>query len=347
VNNQGVDHYEAALSLLKQLQVEYRNARRELQQVSSRFNIREILTSQRLVQAMRQFDNGNNNLFNISSRQAQPEQIYPQGDTPVNPTWNQSSPLLQIYCLGPFQVRINQKIIETWKSIKAKSLYIYLITQQGRPVSKDILMDVFWPGFSPSLANNSLKTAVRLLRQTFSSAYIKESDFTWIKYQSGHYMVNMDVNIWLDVMQFEQHWNTGKQLEKDHKLDEAIVEYEAAEALYHGDYLEENLYEDWTSLRREALKDIYLTILNKLAMYSMEKDNYYDCINNCQKILARDPCREDAYRLIMRCYSRLGQRNRAIAWYNLCKTVIMKELNVSPDQYTVVLYNSLFDNKSI
>jgi LuxR family maltose regulon positive regulatory protein len=345
VNNQGIDHYEAALLLLKQLQVEYQNAREELQEVSSRFNVYEVMTNRKLLQAMKQFDSGGRKFISTNFHQAQLKQALPPEDASVK--GRQSGQLIQVYCLGPFRVRVNQKTIETWKSTKAKSLFIYLITQQGKPVSKDILMELFWPGFAPSLANNSLKTAVRLLRQTFSSAYVGGSDCIWIKYQNGHYMVNTDVNIWLDVVQFEYHWNTGKQLEKDQKLDEAINEYKAAESLYCGDYLEENLYEDWTSLRREALKDIYLTILNKLATYSMEKDNYYDCITNCQKILTKDPCREDAYRHIMRCYSRLGQRNRAISWYNLCKNVIMKELKMPPDQHTIVLYNALLNGKSI
>lgn len=296
---------------------------------------------------MKQYDSTGKIHDNTDYYQIQSEQAFPPEETPVYLREKPPGPLIQVYCLGPFRVRINQKIIETWKSTKAKSLFIYLIAQQGRPVSKDILMDVFWPGFAPSLANNSLKTAVRCLRQTFSSACIGGGDCVWIKYQNGHYMVNVDFNIWLDVLQFEYHWNTGKQLEKDRKPNEAITEYKAAVSLYRGDYLEENLYEDWTSLRREALKDIYLTILRRLAIYYMEKENYYDCINNCQKILSKDLCCEDAYRHIMQCYSRLGQRNRAIAWYNLCKNVIMKELEVSPDEHTVVLYNALLNGKSI
>jgi DNA-binding SARP family transcriptional activator len=135
---------------------------------------------------------------------------------------------------------------------------------------------------------------------------------------------------WLDVEQFEYHWRNGLHLEKEGKVDEAFIQHETAEAMYKGEYLEDDLYKDWTSLPREALKDIYLTIVGRLADYSMLKEDHIASINYCQKILAKDPCREDAYQRLMCCYCRLGQRNRAIAWYHICERTIKRELNVSP-----------------
>jgi DNA-binding SARP family transcriptional activator len=73
----------------------------------------------------------------------------------------------------------------------------------------------------------------------------------------------------------------------------------------------------------------------------MLQKNYEASIDYCQKILARDPCHEDAYRGLMRCYSRLGQRNRAIAWYNICKKTIERELDLSPEPATVEIYNKI------
>ena len=136
-------------------------------------------------------------------------------------------------------------------------------------------------------------------------------------------------------------------LEKEGKLAEAIKEFELAEALYRDDYLEDEPYEEWTLLRREALKDTYVTILGKLADHSIGAADYESCIIYCQKILVKDPCREDAYRRLMRCYSRLGQRNRALRWYEICRRTIQAELDTTPDRETTTLYHRLLRGEPI
>lgn len=344
MNGKWANQYEAAIMLLKQLQTDYRSAREQLQDVSSRFAEKETLAGWQIRLATNAEDKINASQkygTSIATHPATPEQALRQGSELSSLVEKRSKPTVQVSCLGTFQVWVNWKAIECWRSNKAKSLLKYLITQQVRSVPKDILMEVLWPGCAPSLANNNLKATVRIIRRTLSSAYAGEDDFPWVLFDDGNYMINTDIDLWLDVEQFEYHWHSGRQLEKEHKLGEAIIEYEAAEALYKGDYLQDDLYEDWTSLRREALKDIYLTILNRLAEHSMQGKDYQDCIAYCQKILAKDHCREDAYRHLMFCYSRLGQRNRAISWYHLAEKNIKRELDISPEQRTKAIYQKL------
>jgi DNA-binding SARP family transcriptional activator len=156
-----------------------------------------------------------------------------------------------------------------------------------------------------------------------------------------------EIELWIDVEQFERHWVIGRRFEKEGKPDEARKEFELAESLYRGNYLEDEPYEEWTLLRREALKDTYVIILGKLADYSIEMADYEGCIVYCQKILAKDPCREDAYRRLMLCHSRLGQRNRALRWYEICRRTVQTELTTSPDRETETLYHKLLMNDQI
>jgi DNA-binding SARP family transcriptional activator len=127
----------------------------------------------------------------------------------------------------------------------------------------------------------------------------------------------------------------------------AIKEYESAEALYHGDYLEDEPYEEWTLLRRETLRDTYLIILGKLADHAMEIYDYENCIMVCQNILVKDPCSEEAYRRLIRCCSRLGNKHRSLRWYEICCKNMLAGLDIAPDQETVVLYQRLLRNEYI
>jgi len=208
-------------------------------------------------------------------------------------------------------------------------------------------MEALWPSCEPSVANNNLRAAVHSLRQTLSLAGGTDDNFAWMLFQDGNYQINPEAALWVDAEHFENHWSVGRQLERDGKIVEAIREYETAEALYVGDYLEDDLYEEWTFMRREALKDTYLTMLGKLADYSMQAGDYEGCIAYCQRILLREACREDAYQRLMRCYNRLGRRDRAIVWYRLYERTVRKELDVEPLHAMVTLYHKLLKDELI
>jgi DNA-binding SARP family transcriptional activator len=211
-------------------------------------------------------------------------------------------------------------------------------------------MEALWPECDPHAANNNLKATVHALRQTINpidrEAKGKESP-SYVLFIEGNYIINPQAELWVDANEFEHHWVEGRRLDKDGKADEATKEYKLAEELYKGDYLEEDPYEEWTLVRREALKDIYLTILSKLSERSIAEGNFEDCIDYCHKILAKDPCREDAYRRIMQCHIKLGQRSSAVSWYKLCLKTLSTELDTVPEFQTTSMYNRLLKGESI
>lgn len=254
---------------------------------------------------------------------------------------------LEVRLLGQFEVRSDKKQVEHWYSAKAKSVFEYLMTKPRLPVIKDTLMETLWPDCDPESANNNLKTAVYGLKKTLGNLFYNDDNFPYVVFIQGGYLINHVIEIWIDVEDFEKHWVLGRSLEKQGRLNEAASEFELADALYRGDYLEEELYEDWTIHRREAIKDIYLSVLGKLADYSLATADYESCILYYQKILAKDPCREEAYRGLMRCHSRLGRRNRAQDWYEICRRTIQSELDAVPDLETIKLHDKLRRNESI
>jgi DNA-binding SARP family transcriptional activator len=115
---------------------------------------------------------------------------------------------------------------------------------------------------------------------------------------------------------------------------EATRRLELAEAVYRDDYLLEDVYEDWTLVRREELKDQYLMVLTKLADHCVEHGDPEGCIVRCHRILQKDACREDAYQRLIRCYLQLGQRSQARHWYDLCVRTLRQELDVAPTEQT-------------
>ncbi|MFC2069367.1 BTAD domain-containing putative transcriptional regulator [Chloroflexota bacterium] len=338
----GDTYWQDTIHLLKLVQSDYQDVRQQLERVNHSIAGREMLVSQRLEYALR-LSGGYHTLCLTTS--ATINQANLMGKTVLGDTLRPHVPLniisLNVRCLGRFEIRSEKRQIERWQSVKAKSLLAYLMAEPRVPVIKEVLMEALWPDCDAQSAGNSLKAAMYGLRQTLNRLFNTSGSFPYILFLQGSYLINPDIDLHLDIEDFEKYWNTGRHLEREDRLAEAIHEYESAEALYHGDYLQDEPYEEWTLLRREALKDTYIIILGKLADYAMETTDYESSIIYCQKILARDPCREDTYRRLMRCYSHMGQRNRALRWYEICHQSIHTELDTTPEQETTTLYHQL------
>lgn len=56
---------------------------------------------------------------------------------------------LEVRCLGRFGLRSEWKQVERWQSVKAKSVFQYLMTRPRESVIKDVLMETLWPDCDP------------------------------------------------------------------------------------------------------------------------------------------------------------------------------------------------------
>ncbi len=340
--------WQNTIQLLRLVQSDYQGARKQLEKVSNTLAERETLVNQRLQYAI------------LTSSDYNTLRLTPYGTATgvsligktilgeIIPPATIPAPIrLEMRYFGRFEVRSSWKQVTRWHSAKAKSILQYLMTRPREPIIKEVLMEALWPDCDPRAANNNLKAAMHGLRQTLNYLFDDNESLQYVLFLQGSYLMNPEIELWVDIEEFEQYWVKGRNLEKEGKYSEAIRQFELAEELYRGDYLEDEPYEEWTLLRREALKDTYVIILGKLADYSMRSVDYESTIVYCQKILTKDACREDAYRRLMTCYSKLGQRNRAIRWYEICRRTIQSELDTTPDRETVTLYQQLLNNEPL
>lgn len=256
---------------------------------------------------------------------------------PASPISAQPSAALAVCCLGPFRVYQHDRLVEDWASRKGKLVFKYLVTHRERPIPKEVLMDLFWPDSSPDAARNNLNVAIYGLRQ---SLHQNSPDESHILYQDDCYLINPDLDIWVDVEAFRDHLARARRLDENSPAG-AIPEYHLAEALYTGDFLDEDRYEDWASAPRQQLKDAYLDVLERLSRHYYMRGEYATCIAQCRKALAVDSCRESAHRWIMQCYAQQGQRYLAIRQYQECADALQDELGVEPSGETVKLYERI------
>jgi two-component SAPR family response regulator/CheY-like chemotaxis protein len=245
---------------------------------------------------------------------------------------------IEVSFLGKFTARIKGKSVEKKLSKKAKSLFIYLLYHHNRPIRKDVLMDVFWPFSTQDSAKNCLNVTIHNIRKTLHAIDTKES---FLLFEDGHYFINALLNIKIDVELFKRYWLRGQSVEHSSGIENAIEDYHNAISLYKGDFLQNVVFEDWCDPIRENMKETYLAILGRLSFYSANQERYAQTINLSKKMLEKDNCLEEAHRLLMLSYNKLGMRDKAVRQFQKCKESLLKELEVKPSKSTMELFNKI------
>jgi DNA-binding SARP family transcriptional activator len=246
---------------------------------------------------------------------------------------------LQIRCFGPFEVVREGKPVVRWRRRAAERMLKFLLVT-GHRVHRDVLLDVLWPEVAFESSISGFRVTVHALRHALASERDAREGMRLIQADGDTYGLNMD-GVWIDASQFSHHYYQALRLEREQHVEAAMREFAAAEALYRDDFLVDDLYEDWTVLRREELKDQYLQVLTKLSQFCLMTGDLDGCISRSHALLAKEPCREDAYQQLMHCYVALGHRGRALRWYEICERTLRKELDIGPSSETRVLYQRI------
>jgi DNA-binding SARP family transcriptional activator len=256
----------------------------------------------------------------------------------------QTDPSLAVYCLGPFRAYQDDQPVEDWNSNKGKSIFKYLITHRERPTPKEVLMELFWPDVPPDAARNNLNVAIYGLRQALRQTH---PSFSHVLFRDDCYLFNPTLQIWVDCVAFEEHVAAALALQKSDDLEGAIREHHVAEALYQGEFMAEDRYEDWPTFQRQRLQTKCLTSLQHLSRYYLGRGDYATCATMCNKMLAVDPCYEQAHRWLMRCYSRQGQPYLALRQYHLCVERLRADLDAAPTVKTEALYRQIRQGEQV
>jgi DNA-binding SARP family transcriptional activator len=253
--------------------------------------------------------------------------------------------VLRVSFFDHFEIFCAEEAVHLGRSGKALAILKYLLAHRPRPVSQDHLMGWLWPESNLKKARWSLNSAIHGLRKLLSECPASGLG-NYILLEEGYYRLCPTVRVETDIDEFDECYERGRHLEKTGRTEEAAAEYEKAVELYRGDYLIEDLYEDWTMVERERLANAYVDMLDRLAVHYMESGQLREAIRACYRVLKKDRCHEDSYRLLMRCYAWLGMRGRALRQYRLCEKILLQEYGTAPSMETRSLYRSLMGDES-
>jgi DNA-binding SARP family transcriptional activator len=134
--------------------------------------------------------------------------------------------------------------------------------------------------------------------------------------------------------------HTGENARRARNFDQCIKAYEAAVALYRGEFMQGS-YEPWVDEQRVYYREQYLRLLESLAGVAQKMEDWAKSMQLAQRILHEDQFREDIHFLIMRAHGALGNRGAVRDHYEGLKRLLKSELGVEPGSETRKLYKEL------
>ncbi|HTQ69321.1 MAG TPA: BTAD domain-containing putative transcriptional regulator [Solirubrobacteraceae bacterium] len=132
-----------------------------------------------------------------------------------------------------------------WRLRKGRDLVKMLALAPGHRLHREQLMDALWPELDPAAAANNLNQVVHAARRVLGADAIEVREE----------LLRLGADV--DVDEFEQAAAHAR-------ATGSATAYRAALALYGGELLPENRYEDWARERREQLEDLRMELEEEL-----------------------------------------------------------------------------------
>jgi DNA-binding SARP family transcriptional activator len=246
---------------------------------------------------------------------------------------------LMVRLLGPLTVEGPGGVLTTG-SFRPREQRVLgrLAMDPGRPVTRDELLDLFWPNSPFAPAERSLRTVVSALRRRLRSVIDGKSPRLISARLDGYCLEPAACTV--DASVFARAVEVARAAPSDSSLSPgALAAWREAVELYRGDLLSGFPYEDWCLTARERLRDDFLDGLFQLARHCLVTG----CTEEARVLAARmveiDATEERAHRLLMRSYAALDRPAESLRQYQRCAAALQEELGARPAPAT----NSLLE----
>jgi DNA-binding SARP family transcriptional activator/TolB-like protein len=244
-----------------------------------------------------------------------------------------------IQLFGTFRVIVDGVPIDEarWGRRKSKTL-VKLLALQPRQhavqqMHREELIELLWPGLDPEQGVNNLHKALHAARRALEPGLSAGGSSRFLQMRDQLVMLQ-SAGISVDVCEFEALAEEALKTGERSRIEETL-------AIYKGDLLPEDLYEDWAAVRREQLRSQKEQLLLRLAADCESSGDAARAMEAYRQLTAANPCNEVAHRGLMRLHAAAGHRYLAVEQFRGCAEVLRSELEAEPEPETVRLYERI------
>ncbi|MFE5909578.1 BTAD domain-containing putative transcriptional regulator [Streptomyces wedmorensis] len=245
---------------------------------------------------------------------------------------------MRIRLLGGFCVTVGGRDVPAaqWRLRKAAALVKLLALAPGHRLHREQIVDALWPELSARAGANQLRKALHEARRVLdpdpgaTSTYIEGGDE--LRLPTGH-------GTRVDTEEFQSAVFAARRSGDPEAYRDAL-------ALYGGDLLPEDRYEEWAVPVHDALRDEYLCVLLEQARLLESRAKLDGAAAALRQVLAADPAHEDAATALMRVDGLAGRHHEALAVYERLCTALARQDAGPPGVVTQRLFEQIKTGRS-
>jgi DNA-binding SARP family transcriptional activator len=257
---------------------------------------------------------------------------------------------ISAFGIGEIQIRGHLVPENEWRKKKWKYILIYLFLSRKKELTKDKIIDTFYPEYSIESADNVFHQIISRFRslvkaEDSSSSYIAErtkiykeekpankktDSFPLISplviYEDKAVKINKNFSFKIDAVEFEK---ITSAFSLSRNIDKKIQYAKNAVGLYKGDFLE-GLYDPWCEELRNKYKNDFINISECLIEILFDNKSYEEVHYYAGNLLKFDKLNEAAFEKIIKSYSSQNKPNMAKEKYNYMIKQYELELGEKP-----------------
>jgi ATP/maltotriose-dependent transcriptional regulator MalT len=256
----------------------------------------------------------------------------------------QQAPRLQVYCLGDFRVELDQAVLSdsAWKSKRAKTLLKMLLAQDDHRLLRDQVMDMLWPDVDPEKQRVAYNVMLHRMRKALEpdTGPAPGRDVFCIRNEHDVLALNSS-RVWTDVGEFRKRFGLATRLKRAKDAAKALEAYESTLAIYQGDFLPDDAYNDWAVDARERLRTHYHKALEDAGEIAELLEDRNKAAHFYDLRFSSDPCNEKSCRWLMTWHITNGHRSEAVRMYERCERALSRDMDMEPEEQTRKLYRGI------
>ncbi len=229
-----------------------------------------------------------------------------------------NSQRLVIKCLGGLQMGWEGEESVKWRTEKTKELFVFLLANNGRGISKEELLDRLWDEEDHDKAIKQLYNGIYYIRKTLETHGIDRSHINI----DNNYCLKLG-KVYYDVARFYELF-TGIE----GRSREELIELEA---IFEGHYLEGEFYL-WAESERERLSNIYEQCITRLSESYLKDNQFGKAEELLLKAFKKSPLCERITVLLLELYRDTGRKHNAERHFSIYTKLLRKELGIAPDK---------------
>lgn len=225
---------------------------------------------------------------------------------------------LKIKCFDRLEVSIGGKEVK-WQRAKAEELFAYLLMNNNKYVSKDIIIENLWSGYEFSKAVAILQTAVCKIRNVLSKAKQEIS----IEYSVGKYCLTVKSFV-CDYIEFEKAIDGYKIKDRS-----TYFKVEKAYTLFGTGFLTNEGY-IWSLEKDEELRNKLIVILKEIILDYSNEANYIEASKFLKLLANLVPYDEEANYKLLIALKKMGKYEAALSHYKWLEKILKDEYDTIP-----------------